>query len=402
MNINKLAHRTFPDVFDETLPSTNANWWMSGSSGAGKSVITEIIARQVLDSGGFLSIKDIGDSYKAFCNSAGGTYINGSTLKFNPFANITDDTFPRMAERVCEQLCILASPNGQLDELHESLIHECIIDSWPHYQQDMRIDHVVDYLERRQRDVGQQHSVRMAGKNDEIITQLNKYTTHGIYGAYFNNSEPTLKRNEQFVVTEMYDLRKQSDLLAAGLLSMMLWTENLIYSTLPHQLKMDVSDGCWNMVSCISEKIGVFIERAHRVARRRNGSYGTVAQSLRDKKLNAAMLATYNNSAFKFTLMQDPYGFRKFRQEEPEVFSELEWRLVESFYPPRKAGYSDFLLSIDMYSSLHRIWLDPENGITTCGKTLEEEDDPNEVLFKMAQHYPHLREVLGHLRRMEV
>lgn len=84
------------------------------------------------------------------------------------------------------------------------------------------------------------------------------------------------------------------------------------------------------------------------------------------------------------------------------MFSELEWRLVESFYPPRKAGYSDFLLSIDMYSSLHRIWLDSENGITTCGKTLEEEDDPNEVLFKMAQHYPHLREVLGHLRRMEV
>ncbi|WP_444529352.1 TraG/VirB4 family ATPase, partial [Serratia marcescens] len=221
----------FLDVFDENLPNTNYNWFLSGTSGAGKSVLAQGIARQVLDVGGFLSIKDIGDSYKAFCHSVGGTYINGSTLKFNPFANITSETLHLMAERVRDQICILASPNGLLDEVHESLILESITESWPKYQQDMRIDHVVEYLKKRQNDVGRQHSVQMAGRIDEIVTLLTKYTTRGIYGTYFNSSEPTLKGTEQFVVTEMGDLKKQGDLLAAVLFSMMLWTENLMYST---------------------------------------------------------------------------------------------------------------------------------------------------------------------------
>ncbi|WP_147392435.1 TraG/VirB4 family ATPase [Arsenophonus endosymbiont of Aleurodicus floccissimus] len=98
----------FLDIFDGSLPNTNFNWFASGTAGAGKSVLAQTIARQVLDSDGYLSIFDIGDSYKTFCQSVGGTYINGETLRFNPFTNITDITLS--AERIRDQLCILASP----------------------------------------------------------------------------------------------------------------------------------------------------------------------------------------------------------------------------------------------------------------------------------------------------
>ncbi|WP_182853347.1 TraG/VirB4 family ATPase [Arsenophonus endosymbiont of Aleurodicus floccissimus] len=49
------------------MPNTNFNWFASGTAGAGKSVLAQTIARQVLDSDGYSSIFDIGDSYKAFC-----------------------------------------------------------------------------------------------------------------------------------------------------------------------------------------------------------------------------------------------------------------------------------------------------------------------------------------------
>lgn len=142
---NQLA---FLDVFDEDLPNTNFNWFLSATSGAGKSVLSQAIARQVLDRDGILSITDIGDSYKAFCSSAGGIYINGKTLRFNPFANVKD--IKLAAERIRDQLCILASPNGLLDDVHESLMLDAITESWPAYQQDMRVDHVVEYLKKRQ------------------------------------------------------------------------------------------------------------------------------------------------------------------------------------------------------------------------------------------------------------
>ncbi|UBX30651.1 hypothetical protein [Arsenophonus apicola] len=41
----------FLDIFDASLPNTNFNWFESGTSGAGKSVLAQTIARQVLDSG---------------------------------------------------------------------------------------------------------------------------------------------------------------------------------------------------------------------------------------------------------------------------------------------------------------------------------------------------------------
>ncbi|BAO37014.1 MULTISPECIES: type IV secretion system protein TraC [Serratia] len=400
----------FLDVFDESLPNTNYNWFLSGTSGAGKSVLAQGIARQVLDVGGFLSIKDIGDSYKAFCHSVGGTYINGSTLKFNPFANITPETLHLMAERVRDQLCILASPNGLLDEVHESLILESITESWPKYQQDMRIDHVVDYLKKRQNDVGRQHSVQMAGRIDEIVTLLNKYTTRGIYGTYFNSSEPTLKGTEQFVVTEMGDLKKQGDLLAAVLFSMMLWTENLMYSTPRSLRKMDITDEGWKMLSSTSDRVRGFIEEGYRTARRHNGSYGTVTQAIRDKNLSTAALAAYDNSSFKFTTMQDAKAFSTFRQEEPDAFNELEWKLISKFPPAKKAKYSSFLVNVGSYSSFHRLKLDPltdklfsskGDDFTYRERRLKEGADIKDILFEMAEHDPHSREVLDHLRRME-
>ncbi len=109
-------------------------------------MLAQALARQVSDSGGYVAITDIGDSYKAFCSSIGGDYINGENLRFNPFANVTD--IKLAAERIRDQLCILASPSGLLDEVHESLMMEAITEQWPEYQQGMRIDHVVDYPQK--------------------------------------------------------------------------------------------------------------------------------------------------------------------------------------------------------------------------------------------------------------
>jgi conjugal transfer ATP-binding protein TraC len=33
----------------------------------------------------------MGDGYKSLCENMGGVYLDGDSLKFNPFANILDD-----------------------------------------------------------------------------------------------------------------------------------------------------------------------------------------------------------------------------------------------------------------------------------------------------------------------
>ena len=399
----------FIDVFDESLPNTNFNWFMSGTSGAGKSVLANSIARSVLDKGGTVAVQDIGDSYKAACSSLGGTYINGESLRFNPFANVTNITLA--AERIRDQLCILASPNGLLDEVHESLILEAITESWPQYHQDMRIDHVIDYLKARQAEITREHSSLIGGRIDEITTLLSKYSTRGIYGHFFNSSEPTLKPDLQFVVTELGDLRKQQDLLSAILFTIMIWNENMMYTTPRSQRKMNIIDEGWKLLGGSSKKIKDFIEEGYRTARRHNGSYGTVTQAIRDKNLSTAALAAYDNSSFKFTCMQDAKSFTTFQKEEPHAFSELEWELIRKFPPAKQARYSSFLLSVGEYSSFHRLILDPLSDALFSSKgddftyreqRLREGADIKDVLFEMAENDAHKRDIIHMLREMQL
>lgn len=62
----------FFDMFGEENGSTNFNIAVTGTSGAGKSFLTQGILRDVLNAGGFAWVIDMGDSYKNYCQQAGG------------------------------------------------------------------------------------------------------------------------------------------------------------------------------------------------------------------------------------------------------------------------------------------------------------------------------------------
>ncbi len=378
----------FLDVFDDTLPTTNFNWFMSATSGAGKSVFAQTIANQVLDTNGIVSIFDIGDSYKAFCGSMGGQYINGSTLRFNPFANVTD--IKRQAERIRDQLSILASPNGTLDEVHNSLILRAITEQFPIHEQDMRIDHVVDYLKAHRKEA---ESQQIIGRIDEVVYLLEKYTTKGIYGEFFNSSEPTLRPDMQFVVTELGDLRQTGDLLMAVLFTLMMWVENVMYMSPRNLRKLNLIDEGWKLLGGSNPKIREFIEEGYRTARRHKGSFGTVTQAINDKNLSTAALAAYDNSSFKFTLMQDAKAFEAFKQKDPTIFSELEFDMIKRFPPAKNVGYSSLLVNMGGISSFHRLLLDPlRNALFSSKgedfsyreKRIKEGANIREILFEMA------------------
>lgn len=121
---NQLA---FIDLFYKGMNNTNFNMAVCGTSGAGKTGLIQPLIRSVLDSGGFARVFDMGDGYKSLCENMGGVYLDGDSLKFNPFANILDDAnFDLSAERIRDQMSVMASPNGNLDEVHEGLLLQAV------------------------------------------------------------------------------------------------------------------------------------------------------------------------------------------------------------------------------------------------------------------------------------
>ncbi|HAN7476618.1 TPA: TraC family protein, partial [Escherichia coli] len=184
---NQLA---FLDIYGDGMGNTNYNMAVTGTSGAGKTGLVQPILRSVLDSGGIAWVFDMGDGYKSFCENVGGTYLDGKSLKFNPFANISN--INESGERIRDQLAVLASPNGTLDEVHHSLLLRGVQEAWEAHKEKARIDHVVQKLTAIREDDKYQNSPGITNRLDEIIELLGKYCSWGIYGEYFNSDEPSL------------------------------------------------------------------------------------------------------------------------------------------------------------------------------------------------------------------
>ncbi|EII8460889.1 type IV secretion system protein TraC, partial [Escherichia coli] len=161
---NQLA---FIDIFFRGMNNTNYNMAVCGTSGAGKTGLIQPLIRSVLDSGGFAVVFDMGDGYKSLCENMGGVYLDGETLRFNPFANITD--IDQSAERVRDQLSVMASPNGNLDEVHEGLLLQAVRASWLAKKNRARIDDVVDFLKNARDNDQYVESPTIRSRLDEMI-----------------------------------------------------------------------------------------------------------------------------------------------------------------------------------------------------------------------------------------
>jgi conjugal transfer ATP-binding protein TraC len=354
---NQLA---FLDLYSEGLGNTNNNMAVTGTSGAGKTNLVQPILRSVLESGGIGWVFDMGDGYKSFCENVGGVYLDGRNLKFNPFANITD--IHESAERIRDQLAVLASPNGNLDEVHHELLLHAVQDAWKKKNTDARIDDVVAQMDIARLAAIKQGSQKLADRLDEIITLLGKYCSTGIYGQYFNSSEPSLTEDAKFVVLELGGLADKPDLLVAVMFSLIIYIENKMYRT-PRSLKKCCAiDEGWKLLNFKNDRVGQFIETGYRTVRRHRGAFITITQNIKDfdaEDASTAAKAAWGNSAYKIVLKQDASEFKQYNQRNPDQFSKIERDIIGKFGKAQDNWFSSLMLRINDTCTYHRLFLDP-------------------------------------------
>lgn len=354
---NQLA---FLDIFADYLGNTNYNMAVCGTSGAGKTGLIQPTIRQVLDSGGDAWIFDMGDGYKSLCENMGGVYLHGENLNFNPFANVID--IQTSAERIRDQLSVLASPNGNLDEVHESLLLEAVVWAWDTKGNNALIDDVVEYLKEAKEHEDYKRAERITGRMDEIIILLQKYTTSGVYGKYFNSTKPSLSDEKKMVVLELGGLKSRPDLLVAVMFSLIIYIENRMYQSSRAHKKICVIDEGWQLLNFKNEKVGNFIETGYRTARRHRGAYITITQNIKDfdaPDASAAAKAAWGNSSYKIILKQDTKEFKTYNQIQKGQFTDLEIQIINKFGKAKDQWFSSFMLSINDTNSWHRLFVDP-------------------------------------------
>lgn len=356
---NQLA---FIDLFSRGMGNTNFNMAVCGTSGAGKTGLIQPLIRSVIDSGGFAVVFDMGDGYKSLCENMGGVYLDGETLKFNPFANITDDTIDEMAERLRDQLSVMASPNGNLDEVHEGLLLKAVKATWLAKKNQSRIDDVVDYLVMARDSREYEGSPTIRSRLDEMVVLLTQYTRDGVYGSYFNSDEPSLRDDARMVVLELGGLEDRPSLLVAVMFSLILYIENRMYRTPRSLKKLNVIDEGWRLLDFKNNKVGAFIEKGYRTARRHTGSYITITQNIVDFDSDAASSAAraaWGNSSYKIILKQSAKEFAKYNQLYPDQYPQLQRDMIARFGSAKDNWFSSFMLSVEHLTSWHRLFVDP-------------------------------------------
>ncbi|ECZ8128424.1 type IV secretion system protein TraC [Salmonella enterica] len=354
---NQLA---FIDIFFRGMNNTNYNMAVCGTSGAGKTGLIQPLIRSVLDSGGFAVVFDMGDGYKSLCENMGGVYLDGETLRFNPFANITN--IDQSAERIRDQLSVMASPNGNLDEVHEGLLLQAVRAAWLTKKNRARIDDVVDFLENARTSEQYAESPGIRSRLDEMIVLLNQYTAAGTYGRYFNSDEPSLRDDARMVVLELGGLEDRPSLLVAVMFSLIIYIENRMYRTPRNLKKLNVIDEGWRLLDFKNRKVGDFIEKGYRTARRHTGAYITITQNIVDfdsDKASSAARAAWGNSSYKIILKQSAKEFAKYNQLYPDQFPQLHREMIEKFGAAKDQWFSSFLLQVENHSSWHRLFVDP-------------------------------------------
>lgn len=204
-----------------------------------------------------------------------------------------------------------------LDEVHEGLLLQAVKASWLAKKNQARIDDVVNFLKNASDSEQYAESPTIRSRLDEMIVLLDQYTANGTYGRYFNSDEPSLRDDARMVVLELGGLEDRPSLLVAVMFSLIIYIENRMYRTPRNLKKLNVIDEGWRLLDFKNHKVGEFIEKGYRTARRHTGAYITITQNIVDfdsDKASSAARAAWGNSSYKIILKQSAKEFAKYNQ----------------------------------------------------------------------------------------
>ncbi|EFZ6571751.1 hypothetical protein A8K13_004844, partial [Shigella sonnei] len=126
--------------------------------------------------------------------------------------------------------------------------------------------------------------------------------------------------------------------------------------------KLNVIDEGWRLLDFKNHKVGEFIEKGYRTARRHTGAYITITQNIVDfdsDKASSAARAAWGNSSYKIILKQSAKEFAKYNQLFPDQFQPLQRDMIGKFGAAKDQWFSSFLLQVENHSSWHRLFVDP-------------------------------------------
>ncbi|MBD1576951.1 type IV secretion system protein TraC [Vibrio sp. S11_S32] len=343
-----------------TCGSDNYNIAVMAGSGAGKSFFMQNLAKSIFERFGRIWILDKGDSYKKLTQVFGGVYMSSKDIALNPFTHLKQLEEKSHSDREAREnplkvainditglIAAMAAPNSELADYQLRAISLAITKAYEKKGHLALIDDVRDALNEIAEE--QEKDRRIL----DLAFQLGIYCTDGLYGDIFNKPSQ-LDPNVDFTTLELDGFN--DELLQPVVFALMVNINQAMYLSGDRSTpKMCIIEEAWKLMSGGNKQSKAFIENGYRTARKFGGSFAAVTQGVQDFFSSDEAMVAYNNSDIKFLLRQGD-GFDAFLNENPNVFSPFELKMIKSFEPAAKVGYSSVMIKAGGQISFHRLF----------------------------------------------
>ena len=355
------------DLFDKR--ANNMNALVCAETGSGKSFFINYLVFNYFAANGIIRLIDIGGSYKKLCKMFGGVYIEfskNSKMVINPFSNVVNikEDVSTIASIILQMT--FSATNSLPTETERTLIKNAVYYAYENYGPDSDIDKVYEYLTNFPKYADEVLDIDCRENENcvadlrllasKLAFNLRSFTSQGPYGHWFNGPSTLDISNDEFVVLELEELKKQPELFRIITLQILNYVTQDLYLSDRSRKRLIIFDEAWQFFK-ENDMLRNIIEEGYRRARKYGGSFTVITQSLMDLEMFGSVGDVIrDNSAYKFYL-QSP-SFEKARSRKIIDYDNFTMRLLKSVKSP-KPRYSEIFMDTPVGVGISRLAVDP-------------------------------------------
>ena len=289
----------------------NFNTFCAASSGSGKSFLVNYIIFNYFASGALIRVIDIGGSYKKIADMLGAVYLDfeKDTKKcLNPFTHIIEpDEELEAVSAVFAQMTKANSATEKCTPTEDNLIKKAVRWAWDQKGQNADADTVYEYLMKFPAARGAEMKEHAENKpliqiSRNLAFNMERFISSGVYGKFFMGPSTFDIRRDPFVVLELENLKTLPDLYRVVTLLVINGVTQDLYLSDRSRKKFIIFEEAWQFLG-EAAMIKPVVEEGYRRARKYNGSFMVVVQSIMDLDSFGDVGKVINsNSAYKMFL----------------------------------------------------------------------------------------------------
>ena len=348
---------------DLFVSNSNYNAYLVATSGAGKSVLLNMLAFNSYARNDRIFIIDQDNSFSKLCDTIDGQYLALDPLQpisFNPFSGLKNndrESFMDDLNYLSDLIYMLGSSKNQDRALEDEKLIKAktqaiMEDLFLSKGNTMEVTDIRDELAK----VDDQ-------RFRDFADQLRPFCKEGIYGKYFNGP-CEFNIEKEFIVTEFKGLEGHNDLRDPLIMLLIYHINQLMYMSSDRKSRIQIIIDEAHRFLGKNPKMDDFIEQAYRRARKYDASVIIATQVFddiyksKDGGLSRAGTVIINNSAYKIFMKQTETSVNMLIKSEVFSLSETDKEILRSIVT-LKGEYSElFLMTPDDVKLPYRLVMD--------------------------------------------